>query len=112
MDVSYPGDESLQTSATFFATVEAILAHLTGLQHLRLHMRMYKSMCRQFKRLVDLKSIVWIVSRFIDDQGAGEDFRDEQQIAEEEFAVAFLEFAEKPSVAITIEEWPDDNDDW
>jgi len=40
-----------------FWTVEAILVHPPGLQHLRLHMRMYKSMCRQFKRLVDVKSI-------------------------------------------------------
>jgi len=44
------------------------------------------------------------LSRFIDDQGPREDFRDEQQIAEEEFTFAFQEFAEKPLV-VTIEEW-------
>jgi hypothetical protein len=112
LEFCYEGDGSWYEPTTYFATLDAILTNLASLQRLRLRMRMYKSMCRQFMQLVNLKSIVWVAPMFVDDQGADDDYREEQQIAEEEFEVAFAEYAEKPSVAITIEEWYDDFDDW
>ena len=75
----YPGDGSWHKHAsTYFATVREILTNLKSPQHLELRMRMYRSMCRQFKGLVNLKSIVWVVPLFIDDaKNNDKDYDDE-----------------------------------
>jgi hypothetical protein len=107
---SYQGDGSWGQSMTYFATVEEITMNLTTLQHLRLRMQMYKSMCRSFNRLVNLKSITWVVPIFVDDQSTETDYGDEETVVQEEFDVAFRTFADKPTLNITIEDYYDD--DW
>lgn len=86
----------------YFVATESIITNLTNLQHLTLRMRMYRSMCGQFKQSVNLKSLSWKVSRFINDLGTEDECHDQKQIAEREFENAFAHFVVRPSVAITI----------
>ena len=112
LSFSYLGDGSWYQPPTYFATVNEIIVNLATLQHLTLRMQMYKSMCRAFDRLVNLKSITWVVPRFFDDQTTEIDYRDEETVVKGEFEITFRTFAEKPTLNIAIEEWYDYDDDY
>jgi len=79
-----------------------MVTYLINVQHVKLRMPLYMSMCRDLYTLEKLKSIVWVADVIGHDiHGA---YGLERRIAEAVFDCACIKFAEKPVVEIIAED--------